>query len=198
MWTLFGMTPKMRKNPSCAKLKRKLQENKTPLSPPHTKKNHPSSLIIKYFNFFFLSLSLEILAFFGIFKPADTIGLPFPPKHQEKQLTKWSSSPSTPSQQFGKETATKTTTTTNFLISIHSVEKSSNTNFCTTSFSPWYKKKSWQSFEKHFWKISRKVSYYDILILSFSRENIATNPHKNVWKTRILKQPSFCILSFFF
>ena len=168
MWTLFGMTPKMRKNPSCAKLKRKLQENKTPLYPPHKQKRKNPSLI-KYFNFFFLSLNLENLAFFS--QRRDSL-LQFP----KASRTIWQNDPPCISPHPNNPTIRQRDCNknhhhhhTNFLISIHSVEKSSNTNFCTTSFSPWYKKKSWQSFEKHFWKISRKVSYYDILILSFSR-----------------------------
>ena len=143
MWTLFGMTPKMRKNPSCAKLKRKLQENKTPLYPPHKQKRKNPSLI-KYFNFFFLSLNLENLAFFS--QRRDSL-LQFP----KASRTIWQNDPPCifpPSQQFGKETATKTTTTTTPIFWYQSIQLK---NPLIQIFVPHHSlpdtKRSWQSFE---------------------------------------------------
>lgn len=42
------------------------------------------------------------------------------------------------------------------------------------------------------------MSYYDILILSFSRENIATNPHKKCLKNKNIKAAIFLYPQLFF
>lgn len=127
MWTLFGMTPKMRKNPSCAKLKRKINKKDQIylLLIKQTKKEILPSINTIFHFALFLSLNLKIFSIFWNF-------------FKDIKKRRWDSSPFIP---LNSAKRLQQNHHTNFLISIHSVEKSSNTNFCTTSFSPWYKKK---------------------------------------------------------